>query len=101
MPSVIKSIEKGSPAEKSKLQVGDKLLKINGSEIHDVLDYKYYSYDSKLNLEAEDEAGGVKKLKIRKMEGEDLGLEFETYLMDKARACSNRCILDVYKRQVS
>lgn len=92
MPSVIKSIEKGSPAEKSKLQVGDKLLKINGNEIHDVLDYKYYSYDSKLSLEAEDEAGGLKKLKIRKMEGEDLGLEFETYLMDKARACSNRCI---------
>ena len=29
---------------------------------------------------------------IRKEEGEDLGLEFETYLMDRARSCANNCI---------
>ena len=31
-------------------------------------------------------------LRVRKAEGEELGLNFETYLMDKARSCANRCI---------
>ncbi len=29
---------------------------------------------------------------MRKEEGEDLGLNFDTYLMDKARSCANNCI---------
>ena len=47
MPSVIQSVTEGSPAWK-KVRPGEKLLKINGSAIHDVLDYKYYSYDPKV-----------------------------------------------------
>lgn len=31
-------------------------------------------------------------VRVRKEEGEDLGLNFQTYLMDKARSCANRCI---------
>ena len=31
-------------------------------------------------------------LKIKKPEGEDLGLNFDTYLMDAPRPCSNHCL---------
>ena len=36
--------------------------------------------------------GTRRTVHVRKEEGEDLGLEFETYLMDRARSCANNCI---------
>lgn len=89
--SIIKIIEKSSPLL-HKAQPGDRLIAINGKEILDVLDYKFYSYDSRLSVELESEGGRRKIVKIRKPEGGDLGLEFESYLMDKARPCRNRCL---------
>ena len=58
----------------------------------DVLDYKFYSYDPRLELTLKSPEGTVRTLRVRKSEGEELGLEFETYLMDRARSCANRCI---------
>lgn len=91
MSSIIKKIEKHSPLL-HKARVGDKLVSINGKELQDVLDYKYFSYDPKLEIVLEGEDGKRRTVKLRKSEGGDLGLEFETYLMDKARACRNRCV---------
>ncbi|MGI5935918.1 MAG: DUF512 domain-containing protein [Oscillospiraceae bacterium] len=89
--TVIKSIEPDSPLY-NKVHPGDRLLAINGNRIADVLDYKYYSYDSKLTLEIEDAGGKTVRVRVRKEEGQDLGLEFETYLMDRARSCANKCL---------
>ena len=36
---------------------GDALIAINGNPIHDVLDYKYYAYDTRLAVELESETG--------------------------------------------
>lgn len=92
MASEIKSIEKGSLASKTILRPGDRILSINGKKILDVLDYKYFTYDSNLAIFAESPEGNRKIIRIRKPVGKDIGLEFETYLMDKARACANRCV---------
>ena len=89
---MIKKIEQGSFASQTKLAEGDRLISVNGHEIIDVLDYKYYTYDEKLQIIAEDINGKTKKVKIKKPIGADIGLEFETYLMDKAHSCANRCI---------
>lgn len=91
MKSVIKSVERGSPIFR-KAKVGERLVSINGHIIHDVLDYKYYAYDRNLVIELESPDGGIHAVRVRKSEGEDLGLEFETYLMDRARSCANRCV---------
>jgi len=91
MGSVITKIEKYSPLL-HKAKLGDCLVSINGREIEDVLDYKFFSYDTKLEIVLEDENGQRRTVKIKKDEGGDLGLEFETYLMDKARSCKNRCV---------
>jgi len=90
--AVIKSINPGSPAAKTKIAVGDVLRKINGENINDVLDYKYASYDKHLMLELKSSEGKLKLVRVHKYEGEDIGLEFETYLMDKERSCANKCI---------
>ena len=90
--TVIKAVDPRSPASRAGVRVGETLTHINGHPIVDVLDYKFYSYDPRLELTLKEPDGSARTLRIRKMEGEDLGLEFETYLMDRARSCANNCI---------
>ena len=92
MNAVIKSIMPGSPASATKISPGDVLRKINGKTIEDVLDYKFGSYDSRLMLELRGADGKMKLVRVNKPEGADVGLEFETFLMDKQRSCANKCI---------
>lgn len=90
--SKIKSVDPRSPGEYAGLQKGDVLLKVNGKPVVDVLDYKFYSYDARLWLEVQGEDGTLRKVRVKKQEGQDLGLEFETYLMDHAHRCANNCV---------
>lgn len=92
MSGKISSIDHGSPAERAKIRVGETLISINGKEIKDVLDYRFYVYDPKLTLVIQAEDGHRRSVKIRKSEGEDIGLNFETYLMDEERCCTNHCL---------
>jgi putative radical SAM enzyme (TIGR03279 family) len=88
----IQSVSPGSPAAKAGISPGDILRKINGHTIIDVLDYKYYAYDAELFLELTRDNGTRRFARIRRPDGEDIGLEFETYLMDGERSCANNCI---------
>ncbi|MCI9294989.1 MAG: radical SAM protein, partial [Lawsonibacter sp.] len=90
--TAVKSVDPRSPARRAGVRVGETLTHINGHPIVDVLDYKFYSYDPRLELTLKSPEGTVRTLRVRKSEGEDLGLEFETYLMDRARSCANHCI---------
>lgn len=92
MKNLIKSVDAGSPSERAGIIPGDKLVSIGGNRIGDVLDYKFYSYEAELEIELLDEGGGTRRVTVCKREGEELGLDFETYLMDKAHSCSNKCI---------
>lgn len=92
MKPQIKDIDSGSPAQRAGIQVGERLVSINGHAIQDVLDYKFYGYDPELTLVLEAADGGQRTLSLSKEEGEDMGLSFETYLMDRARSCANRCL---------
>lgn len=90
--TAVKSVDPRSPAHRAGIRVGEILTHINGHPVVDVLDYKFYSYDPRLELTLRGPEGAVRTLRVRKSEGEDLGLEFETYLMDRARSCANHCI---------
>ena len=92
MSVVIKSVEKGSPAYKAGIRSGDTLLSIDGNEIVDVLDYRFYQDNERLTAEFIDSSGKTRTAKIKKGEYEELGLEFETYLMDKKHSCRNKCV---------
>ena len=92
MAVLISGIQKGSIAEKKKINKGDRLLTVNGNEINDVLDYRFYINETKLILSLETSDGKSKLAMIKKDEFEDIGLDFETYLMDKQRSCKNKCI---------
>ncbi len=87
----IKSIENKSPAARVGLKAGDILFSVNGNNINDVLDYGFYTAEKKLRIKV---LRGEAELyfDIEKEEYRDLGLEFETPLMDKKHSCKNGCI---------
>ena len=91
MENIIKSIDGDSPL-KGRAHAGDRLISINGNKILDVLDYKYFAYDSRLDVIMQRPDGTEYRLKIRKGEGGDLGVDFESYLMDAPRSCANNCV---------
>ena len=92
MSVIIKSVERGSPAYKAGIKSGDNLVSIDGNEIMDVLDYRFYQDNERLTVEVIDSSGKTKTARIKKDEYEELGLEFETYLMDKKHSCRNKCV---------
>lgn len=88
----ITGIEKNSYADKAGLLSGDSLIAINGNEIADVLDYRFYITEKKLELLVCRD-GERLTFQIKKRDQyDDIGLEFETYLMDKKHSCKNKCI---------
>ena len=91
MENRIRSIDEDSPLH-GKAAVGDSLISINGNRIIDVLDYKYFAYDRNLKVVLRREDGTEYAVHFRKREGGELGLEFESYLMDRARSCANNCV---------
>ncbi len=92
MAVIINSVQNGSAAQKKNIRSGDTLISINGNEINDVLDYRFYIAEIKLLLSLRSAEGKSKLVMIKKSEADDIGLEFETYLMDKQRSCKNKCI---------
>ena len=70
MKNRIKSIDEGSPL-RGKVSEGDSLVSVNGNIIRDVLDYKFFAYDEKLEVVMEDRAGKRYTVHVIKNEGGD------------------------------
>ena len=88
----IDSVCESSYGAKAGILGGDVLVSINGKEIFDVLDYRFYIQAKKLSIVLL-RNGEEFKTNIRKSdEYADIGLEFSTYLMDKQHACKNKCV---------
>ena len=92
MSFVISSVEKNSPAEKAGILPGESIVSINGNAIKDVLDYRFYMIDKSLKIEIIGLDGEHRTVSVKKPEYDELGLDFETYLMDKEHCCKNKCI---------
>mgnify|MGYP003306307835 CR=1 FL=1 len=89
---VIKEVYKGSHADKAGIRGGDTLVSVNSHEIRDVLDYRYRTCARILEIECL-RNGEVHKAQILKNdEYDDIGLDFDTYLMDEKQTCKNKCI---------
>ena len=85
---VISSVEKNSPAEKAGILPGESIVSINGNVIKDVLDYRFYMIDKSLKIEIIGLDGEHRMVSVKKPEYDELGLDFETYLMDKEHCLS-------------
>ena len=92
MSTVITSIDHRSPAERAGVRTGERLVSIGGHAVEDVLDYRFFGYDRDPELVLESPEGSRRTVRVKKPEAAELGLNFETYLMDEPRPCSNHCL---------
>ncbi len=88
----ILSVDEGSIGQEMGLEPGDVIAAINGHRIEDVFDYQYLIKDEHIDVLVQTKDGQEVLLDIDKDFDEDLGLEFESSLMDDYRSCSNKCI---------
>ena len=87
----ITQVYERSRAEKRGVRAGDTLTHINGNEINDVLDYRFYLAEREVELTLLRD-GEEYRVSIKKGEYDDIGLDFETPLMDKKHSCKNGCV---------
>ena len=80
-----------SIAETAGIRGGDTLFSINQHEIRDVLDYRFYLTDTNISVTLL-RGNQSYTIHINKGEYDDIGLSFETPLMDKKHSCTNSCV---------
>ena len=89
----IEKVAKKTLCRRKGLRDGDVLVSINGNPINDVLDYRFYAAEEVLHLTFTNCRNKTKERKIKyNGDVDSLGLQFETYLMDRQHACKNKCI---------
>lgn len=87
----ITGVEPGSRAHRAGIIPGDELVSINGHAIGDILDYRFFETERDLRLVLSRD-GEEYRLELVKPQYAGLGLEFESYLMDRERSCRNKCV---------
>ena len=87
----ISYIEPGSLADLAGLSPGDRLLSVNGHEIHDILEYRYLISETEVTVKVEKAGGAIEIITIEN-DYEDLGIEFSEALISEAKSCKNKCI---------
>ena len=85
------SVDVNSRAQKVGICENDILVSINGREINDVLDYRFHLANKRIDICILRNAAEL-HFNISKAEYDDIGLDFETPLMDKKHSCENKCI---------
>ncbi|MBQ6020615.1 MAG: DUF512 domain-containing protein [Clostridia bacterium] len=89
----IDSVSKGSLGYRKGIRPGDTLVSLNGNEVFDVLDYRFFGAADDIYVQTINSRGKLKTKHIRAHGDVDaLGFGFDTYLMDKKQRCRNKCI---------
>jgi putative radical SAM enzyme (TIGR03279 family) len=85
---VIKEIEQEGLALRCGLEVGDKILSINGSAIADILDFQVHSSEEFLCIDVERD-NETYEVEVERISGESFGVTFEEL---RLRSCNNKCV---------
>ena len=88
---LITSVAPGSIAEELEIKPGDRLLSIDGHEISDVFDYRFYVNSAGMNMLVLKEDGEEWEFDIEH-NYEDIGLDFDLGLMSECKSCTNKCV---------
>ena len=91
MKRLIVTVDENSISAELGIEPMDKLLTVNGSADFDSLDYYMAMMNETIEVLIEKADGTQWLLEIDKEEGEDLGLGFESALMDHMMICRNDC----------
>jgi len=78
-----------STAVRYGLKKGDRLVSINGNEIHDSIDFLFHASEERLTIVLADQKDVLRVLRIVKDPDDTLGIEFPPLTI---RRCRNKCI---------
>lgn len=90
--AVVKSVDPGSIADDCGIVCGDAIVKINGKEFVDILDFRFLTSDDYYVVEVEKTDGTVEEIEVINDLYEQFGCEFESQLIDKPMLCRNKCV---------
>ena len=86
----ISDVVPDSLGDEMELEVGDRIIKVNGRTVRDYLDFRFHTAgETELVLEVKKKNGEDWELELERGEGEDFGLTFEQIV---PRQCANECI---------
>jgi putative radical SAM enzyme (TIGR03279 family) len=85
----IAGIEAGSIAEELHLEIGTRIVRINGQRVRDGIDLTFLLADTELALETISPSGTLELLEIEREEGEAIGI---VPAPDAVRECANECV---------
>lgn len=87
---VVSGVDPFAIGEEIGIEVGDKIMKVNGQEIRDFLDFQYFTgSEDFVSLEVIKKSGKPVTLEVEIGEGDIWGLDFEYFT---PRQCANDCI---------
>ena len=85
----IAAIEAGSVAEKLELEIGTRIVRINGDRVRDGIDLAFLLAEEALELETLDAAGESVVYQVDRIPGETMGI---VPAPDTIRECANECV---------
>lgn len=85
---VVKQIEPDSLGARAGFCIGDRILRINGEEVRDLIDVQVNSAEEVICVEIERDKE-LYEAEIERRSGESLGLVFEDM---RLRSCNNKCV---------
>jgi putative radical SAM enzyme (TIGR03279 family) len=84
----VSRVEPGSIADELEIVPGTELLRVNGRDLADFLDWEFLTADDELVIDARLPCGDEVVLEVERGEGEAFGVELEPPTI---RRCANRC----------
>jgi len=85
----IAEVRSGSIAEELQLEIGTRIVRVNGERVRDGIDLTFLLADPELELEVVGPDGAPRLLEVERDAGESLGL---VPAPDKIRECANECV---------
>lgn len=89
---LIKKVASGSIAEEAGVEPGDVLLGINGSDVSDMIEYRFLTTDEYITILIRKASGEEWEIEIEKDYNDDLGIEFDDPCATNPKRCHNKCI---------
>ena len=87
---VVSAVDAGGLGDEIGVRPGDRVLKVNGKEIRDFLDFQFHSgSEDQVKLDLLKTSGERVSIDVEVGEGEIWGLDFEYFA---PRQCANDCI---------
>lgn len=90
--AVISAVQPNSKADRAHLEPGDRLLRVNGAAVGDLIDLSFALAEEQVELEVLKASGKTVRLRIKKALDESMGFEFESAVFDRVRTCANKCL---------